>query len=332
MINKLKNFFFPDDTKLKIEAITQVRMQDRKLIIHREFHTFRSLAMFIRDEILSRREIREARRQGFKWGTKHWMFNSQRGAIAFDAVSSTTQTDLNTTNFTFSHTCSGVDRVLTVGVSTFSLPVSTITYNSVSMTNQVSQPSTSSAVIASVASLWYLVNPSTGSNTVSVSFSVSENGAGAGAISFTGADTTTPIDGFAGAAGATSTATVNVTTAKDASIVVDCLQVWEFTTTGSATVGSGQTSRYNNEFAFRTDVNRRGISAGSTEPKATAGTVTMDWTGVPTGANIGWAIAAMGIAQGATSAIKTFNGLANASVKTVNSLARANVKTWNGLA
>lgn len=37
------------------------------------------------------------------------------------------------------------------------------------------------------------------------------------------------------------------------------------------------------------------------------------------------------IKPAASSAIKTFNGLANASTKTVNGLARASVKTWNGL-
>jgi len=35
--------------------------------------------------------------------------------------------------------------------------------------------------------------------------------------------------------------------------------------------------------------------------------------------------------SGATSAIKTINGLANASVKTIIGLARASVKTWQGL-
>ena len=190
------------------------------------------------------------------------------GQVAFDAA--TTGTALNTNTLTFSHTvgAGGTNRLLTVGVSFDNRAVTGVTYAGTAMTNI----GTAANAPAS-ASLWRLTAPATGANDVAITM----NGGGVNivgcAISLTGVDQTTPVGTGATATGATSPATVNVSSATD-EMVVDIVGVENQT----ATAGAGQTDRCN----ALADINR---GAGSTE--AGAGTVTMSWT---LGADAAWAI------------------------------------------
>jgi len=109
--------------------------------------------------------------------------------ISFDDVSSFNG---NCDPCTFSHTVTsaGGNRTLIVGISYASgATVSTVTYDSQPLTNIRSDEY--SGVVHS--ELWYIVDPSTGPNTVAVDFSTSGNVV-IGAISFTGVDQDNPIN------------------------------------------------------------------------------------------------------------------------------------------
>lgn len=117
-------------------------------------------------------------------------------------------------SLTFSHTTSGSDRVLVVGVSVgAAMSVSTVTYNGVGMT-QANTQNMGGAVFTNTY-LYYLVAPATGANNVVISTS------GAGFIwgyglSFTGVDQTNPIAPTGGnttlqAGGTTLTSTITTT-------------------------------------------------------------------------------------------------------------------------
>jgi hypothetical protein len=108
--------------------------------------------------------------------------NYQRGAIALDASAKGTVTA--TTPLTFSHTVTGSNVYLKVGVgiTATSPTISTPTYNSVSMNLEDSQATN----VANMAAMYNLVGPSTGSNTVSVGFGGTTPNCDAVAVSYSG--------------------------------------------------------------------------------------------------------------------------------------------------
>ena len=75
------------------------------------------------------------------------------------------------TSITYSHTCTGSDRILIVGVceaGSTSATGMTVTYNGVSMTAVTGSPKANGT--SSQAWLFYLINPATGANNVVVSW------------------------------------------------------------------------------------------------------------------------------------------------------------------
>lgn len=99
--------------------------------------------------------------------------------IALD-ISSTGGVVTASTN-SWSHTCTGTNRILFVGTSGNTSTCTGITYNGVAMTS-IGTTSTGS----NNAALFYLINPASGSNTIQVTYSGS-NTFGAHAISYTSA-------------------------------------------------------------------------------------------------------------------------------------------------
>lgn len=186
-------------------------------------------------------------------------------------------------NYTFSHVCSGENRILIVGVSMLSVAgssVTSITYAGTALTKIRNDTSGGGTVRTE---LWYLVAPSLGSNTVEVTLSgILDNVAGA--VSLNGVDQANPIDAHNGNTGtATGTdATMNLTTVAADAMVVDVVA----TDDTAITVGAGQTSRWNVSGTL-------GSGAGSNEPKDTPGSVTMSWTDV--GALQVWTISAVSL-------------------------------------
>jgi hypothetical protein len=184
-----------------------------------------------------------------------------------------------------SHTTSGSDRLMLVGVSIDnddSETVSSVTYNGVGLSPVGAQNSVDDVRVE----IWSLVAPSTGTHDVVINFSTGlRRSAHAGVMTFTGVHQTTPLGAFASnfAQSDPGPATVNVSSGSNELV---------FDTVGgencsSLTVGGGQTQRWN------LTQNHGGTliyGAGSTEPGVA--TVTMSWT---LGSADHWAIGGVSI-------------------------------------
>lgn len=189
--------------------------------------------------------------------------------ISIDAISSSFDA-ADPTSLTFSHTCSGNNRLLVVGVSVESdssghttQTVSGITYNSIALTKIRSD-----YILDNGCELWYLIAPAIGSNSIVITFTGVVDGIGAGAISFNGADQTAPIEANNGAtAEPSSTVSANVTSLSYGAWLVEVTQG-----AGSADVitpNSGQTEHY------QVSVTGDNRIEGSTKPTGNPGVYTM---------------------------------------------------------
>ena len=183
---------------------------------------------------------------------------------------------------TWTHTCTGSSLVLLVSVTYrgSGLSVSAVTYNGVGLTRIATDGPTSPAI---QGDLWYLVNPATGANTVSVTFAGgTPTRVVAHSISFTGVDQATPIGTAAHANGSSTTPSATVSSAAG-ELVVDAL-CWN-SNVATASVGAGQTQLDNDT-----------TSAGSQETgeansdEAGAASVTMSWT---LSGSTGWSLIAV---------------------------------------
>ena len=199
--------------------------------------------------------------------------------LAVDVASTYTHT--TTGNPTWSHTCTGAERAIIVGVSFNVADGKTIT--------GVTYAGTALTFVGGVTSVnwrteqWKLSNPASGANNVVVTFSgTATNYSVSGAVSFTGAhQTTASLTGTqATASGTTADPSVAVSSATG-EIVVDTM-AWEGEV-ATYTVGAGQTQRWN-----AAAVN---VVEGAASTEAGAGSVTMSWTG---GA-ARWALAGVGV-------------------------------------
>lgn len=182
---------------------------------------------------------------------------------------------LNPCEFDHTVTTSGSNRILIVGLNTAGVDaIDEVRYDNVLMTNIAKR---NNGVSASV-SLWYLVNPSTGTNKVSITLAAVTNVA-AGAVSFTGVNQTDPINTFNSASGNSLTPLVTLTTTADEAWIVDVVG----TNGGTVSTGPDQVERWN----VAQGVTR---GAGSTEFTSSAGTFSISWTKDPDPSN--WAIIA----------------------------------------
>jgi hypothetical protein len=112
--------------------------------------------------------------------------------IALDSHTTESAQFNSATSTSWSHTCTGSNRLLIVSVYTGSYGTSgmSVTYNGVSMTlAQTAQYDAGTAYVRT----FYLASPAMGSNTVSVSWSGSSYGIGM-STSYTGVSPSTPID------------------------------------------------------------------------------------------------------------------------------------------
>lgn len=207
-------------------------------------------------------------------------------ALAYDLTSTGLFADGGGgTSLTFSHTCTGSELLLIVGVAVISgsaSDVTSVTYNGVAMTaipswNQVSGGGSCRS------KGYYLIAPATGAHNVVITVSPAVNIIAAGATSFTGADQTTPLGTANTATADNATATVDIASATG-EIVIDCVA----TLRSTITVGASQTSRWEQENIFSTF-----SGGGSTEPGAT--TVTMSWTLGASGDSDSWAIGGVSV-------------------------------------
>ena len=207
-------------------------------------------------------------------------------SIALDAASnSVSQTDVS--SYSWSHTCTGDNRLLVVGDShrqTTNITVSSITFNADGMTSIRSDPVDVYGEFARTT-LFYLVAPDTGgAYTVTVTLSGVASKAAGGAISYTGAAQTGQPDANNGATGSSITPSVNVTTVADNSWVASVL----------FREGSGSTTTCNNTERWKVPATYTYASGSDTNgPKTPAGVQTMSWT---LGISAIWAISAASFA------------------------------------
>ena len=156
--------------------------------------------------------------------------------IAFDAESSSSTYVVDTT-LSWSHTCTGTKRILIVatrGTMGVADVITGVTYNSVAMTKLGSSyQGSSDRWIA----LWYLLNPSTGTNTITVSASLGDVIMGSSS-SYTGVGKIGTTTGTATDGSATSLTTSFTTTRPNSWLVAAVGN-----SAGQATAGTGTAVR-----------------------------------------------------------------------------------------
>lgn len=177
---------------------------------------------------------------------------------------------------TWSHTVTGSNTVLYIACSVgivgthadSDFVITAVTFNSVAAT-QIGSNIHSNGGTTGYVALYRLVNPTTGANTVSVSWTDANSSAAdvlvCGSISVTGADQGTPDSNVASATGLGTTPSVNVTSAVN-NLVLDVVGV------GSSITSSNQTLRWKKN---ENGNSAAGNGAGSTA--AGAGSVTMSY-------------------------------------------------------
>lgn len=192
-------------------------------------------------------------------------------AIAFDATSTSGEITSGS-SLSWSHTCTGSNLILLVGVSIDSNPfptVSGITYNGVALTKIRSDSDNTNFISTD---LWYLIGPSAGAHTIAVTLSANIGNSAVGtAVSLTGAKQSAQPDAHNGGIGSASPASISVTTVADGAWLVDCLQL---NANNAATPGGSQTQRQQ-----VAEINAGGRAAMSTlGPVSPPAATTDSWT------------------------------------------------------
>jgi len=142
------------------------------------------------------------------------------------------------------------------------------------------------------------------------------------AYSYSGVDYNDPFNGTD-----TSSGTAVTTISTDITTTADNTWMWMFMKDNNGT--KVQTSSTGDSIRLVSDAGGQAVAdTGAAVTPAGANTMTLNWTG---NVNVG-AIAIAFKPAGASSAVKTAEGLAIASVKTGLGLATASVKNWQGLA
>lgn len=239
-------------------------------------------------------------------------------AVAFDAVGSKAG---DGSSFTFSHTCTGTDLVLIVGVSllgSVGRTVTGITYNGVALTSIGNAANATTYRVE----FWQLIAPATGTHNVVVSTGGPPDSVSIGSLSFTGAHQTTPVSGFTSATGNSANPAVTVTSTTNSMVATVCIDA------GSTSLTCDKTIRWN--AVLGTDTPRGG---GATAAGASSVTTTF------TGSNNLWAILGISIDPSSSNVTttQTITGTARiqaTTTKTITGTARiqgTTTKTITGL-
>lgn len=187
-------------------------------------------------------------------------------AIAHDADSNS-GIQTSSTSYNWSHTCTGSNLCLVTGFAIRPTPVvvSTLTYNSNTLTKirADNNPNRNSE-------LWYILNPSTGANSIAVTLSgATPTNTDGHAVSLSGVLALDANNGANAASG--TTASVNVTTVAANSWIVDILCTGQ--DDGVATPGGSQT--------LASKVTNTGAHTGAQSyqgPVVSPGSTAMTWT------------------------------------------------------
>uniref|UniRef100_A0A6H1ZT25 Uncharacterized protein n=1 Tax=viral metagenome TaxID=1070528 RepID=A0A6H1ZT25_9ZZZZ len=178
-------------------------------------------------------------------------------AITFDAQSASAYS--STTTLTWSHICTGSDRLLVAGIYAGADSTMSVTYGGVSMT-QINRLLMTGAAAGQYIYLFYLLSPATGANNVVSTSGTAVGMYGAGS-SYAGAKQSAQPDASATQATATSqtTLTTSLTTVAD-----NCWVVGHAYSGNAVTAGTNTTLRTGSVTALRMlDTNAAQTPAGS---------------------------------------------------------------------
>jgi hypothetical protein len=212
-----------------------------------------------------------------------WIDNT---TITFDNSSSGNDGSGTSTSFSWSHTTgSGSNRIMIVGVSVkFTAGtehVVSISYGSQSLTFLRGDNSSNSVR----SEIWYLIAPSTGTHTVTVTLSTSQKAAG-GSVTYSGVSQTAPtVANSTGANGTSNSPSASITLSTANTFLVGNLAIrLSSNSAPTVTEGSGQTTRWDNASTYNTSSNNRGHGS---EMGPVTGSQTMSWT---LNASANWAV------------------------------------------
>jgi hypothetical protein len=198
------------------------------------------------------------------------------GAIAFDATSNSGGAQSSVGSISWSHTCTGSELVLAVGVildtPSAAFTVSSVSYNSVSL--GLAQAQGTSNASGRRVELWYLAGPSTGSASIAITLSGtigSTDAVEAFAVSLSGVDQLNPLDSGTALAGGN----ISVTTVADNAWALDVLCA-----SASPTASGSQSQQYNQSDGLSSVRFGAGSTLGPITPP---GATTVGWS--PTGFN-----------------------------------------------
>jgi len=200
-----------------------------------------------------------------QYGTMVITISSGTASATSLAITSTTYSGDNTT--TWSMDCKGGNLLVVAYVKPSNTRVTGITYNGVALSYSTETYNTGN----SMAGVWYLASPATGSNSIVVSPSGGNfNG---GAVCLTGSKISSPIDSAScsTAGGGSGTLGVTWSTTNSGDWLIDA----GFSNNGNAMSASGgQTAFWTNTGG----VDAYASGAGSTKGPVSSGSQTMSWT------------------------------------------------------
>ena len=189
--------------------------------------------------------------------------------VLFDAVGPNSGGDACSSciSLNWTHITSGANRLLTVGVAVSAADVSgmslAVTYNSISMISAGKVNTNNGS--AGFIQLFYLIAPTTGSNTVSVTLSGGSADMEGGSVSFVGVDQLTPVRHINTAFGSSASPSVSVSSTPG-NVVVDAVAA------GDQISSSGQTNRW-----LRNQNSAHGAGNAAQSTAAGASAVTMSY-------------------------------------------------------
>jgi len=257
-------------------------------------------------------------------------------AIAFDAESNSAAggwTGSNGTTLSWSHTCTGTDRILLVGATGYYTSggprsVTGITYNGVALTKINSINGTADGISQS-NDLWYLVAPATGSNTITITWSGAAQYASGSGMSYTGVAQTSPIDSNAtGQSSSTGSGAATSLTLSTTVVNASCWVVGYVEARGGViSAGTATTLRGKNDSAY--------TSGGDSNGTVSTGSQSLQWTST-SGAWPGGVIASIkisGTAYTVVAALGTFTltGIDAALKAGLNMIAALGTFTLTGI-
>lgn len=243
-------------------------------------------------------------------------------AIAFDAASNGGAFASHLNTLSWNHTCTGSNLLLVVGVClTDSGSDPTATYNGVSMTKIASQTGSGSGdrVI-----LFYLINPATGTHSVTITETGTLVSSGGG-ISLTGVKQSAQPDA-SGTTGGNPAPSLAVTSVADNSWYVDIA--------GIGLAGSAVNFNTPVPGLQKVNVNNTVATFGWAlamqvyGPKTPAGSTTLSWT-ESLAAGSDYVVASF--APAPTTQILKVSGVAQASISKISGVANASIKKVSGV-